>query len=245
MSTDYKDKYLKYKAKYINLQQNGGKLYKDISKWKKDNKNYKNKCLIGRVLRGTTTKDFDKLAKNPRKLAFLTPDIHDLINKSTNKILEKVGYPKTYIKELKDTPKMTFKLGILDKKSTKDNCKSSKSVALADWNGLLTMFKKAYPDIVKAISKKNKNWETAIRKLKWNDSWNNKKITKKDLISKPSIINLRIFMNNVENINKLYRGDGYTVDEKGKKGVPEWITTNKPVRWKSQSKDLINLKPLK
>ena len=140
---------------------------------------------------------------------------------------------------------MTFKLGILDKKSTKDACKSSKVVALADWKGLLTMFKKAYPDIVKAISKKDKNWETSIRKLKWNDSWNNKKITKKDLINKPSVINLRIFMNNVENINKLYRGDGYTVDEKGNKGVPEWITTNKPVRWNSKGKDLINLKPLK
>ena len=37
MSTDYKEKYLKYKAKYINLQQNGGKVYKNIEQWKKDN----------------------------------------------------------------------------------------------------------------------------------------------------------------------------------------------------------------
>ena len=36
MSTDYKEKYLKYKAKYMNLQQNGGKAYKNIEQWKKD-----------------------------------------------------------------------------------------------------------------------------------------------------------------------------------------------------------------
>jgi hypothetical protein len=245
MDIDYKSKYLKYKQKYLDLKQTGGTKYKTMDDWKKNNKNYKEKCLIGRVLRGTSEKDFNKLAKKPRKLAFLTPDVNDLINKPTNKILEKVGYPKSYIKELKNTPNMTFKLGILDKKSNKNNCKSSKTVALADWSGLLNMFKKAYPNIIKVISKKNKNWETAIRKLKWNESWNNKKISKKELINNPTIINLRIFMNNIENINKLYSGDGYTVDEKGKKGVPEWITTNNTIDWNKKNKDLIDLTPLK
>ncbi len=244
MNTDYKSKYLKYKKFYLDLKQTGGKKYNTIYDWKKDNKNYKEKCLIGRVLRGTSKKDFNKLAKEPRKLAFLTPDVNDLIDKPTKTILKRVGYPKSFIRKLKNTPDMKFKLGILDKKSNKNNCKSSKKVALADWSGLLTMFKKAYPNIIKVVSKKNNNWETAIKKLKWNDLWK-KKISEKELIDNPTVINLRIFMNNIENINKLYSGDGYTVDEKGNKNVHEWITINNTINWNNKNKDLIDLKPLK
>ena len=152
MNINYEKKYLKYKNKYLSLK--GGKIYKSIKDYKKDNE----KCIIARVLRGKKKEDFKTLASLDRKLVFLTSDGHKLLNlENTEKILKEIGYPADYIKELQKN-NTNFKLALLDE------CKKKGEYILATWDNLLDLLLKAYPEIKQKL--KTTKLEKNIKKNK-------------------------------------------------------------------------------
>ena len=225
---DYKKKYLKYKNKYLNLK--GGKKYNSIQAYKKQNKKYGKKCIIARVLRGKTDDDFNKLANN-RKLVFLTPDGTKLLNlEKTEQMLDKIGYPPEFIKDLQKE-KTYFKLALLDE------CKNSKDYKLATWNNLLKLFLYQYPKIAEKL-KTIYNWEVQLKKMKTTHS----KIEYDQLMKDFSVQNLRDFMNNIENINEFYTGRGYIINKKNEITGSEFITKNTKKKWEGDNyPHLINL----
>ena len=220
---DYKKKYLKYKNKYLNLK--GGKKYNSIQEYKEENTRYGDKCIIARVLRGQNDDDFNKLANN-RKLVFLTPGGIELLNKkSTKEMLENIGYDEAFIEDLKNE-KTKFKLALLDE------CENSKDYKLATWDNLLELFLEQYPEIKSKLNELPKGWEEELKKIESeNIGKKDEKITMKDLMKDFTIPNLRDFMNDIENINKLYRGDGFIQNEDGKKLGKEYITKNTEKCW--------------
>ena len=230
MNINYEKKYLKYKNKYLSLK--GGKIYKSIKDYKKDNE----KCIIARVLRGKKKEDFKTLASLDRKLVFLTSDGHKLLNlENTGKILKEIGYPADYIKELQKN-NTNFKLALLDE------CKKKGEYILATWDNLLDLLLKAYPEIKQKL-KTTKNWKNILKKTKPNK---NNKITYETLLRDFTIQNLRDFMNYIENINNLYTGTGNIKDSDGKITGKEYITQNTEKKWNNNSyPHLIKLPNLK
>ena len=251
---DYKNKYLKYKKKYINLKKyniKGGKFYKTIAHFLEDiEANYKGRLgskycprLIGRVLRGNNKNDFKKLSMGNRKLVFLTPNAIDLLNKNTRDLLKTIGYDNDFIDEIKN---QKIKLSILGVTADKD-------IKLATWDNVLKLFCNVYSELCKKI--KDPLWKKKIRNIKLVKNSNNiecqnntflidNSITYDKVFQNPTILNVRHFMNNVENINNLFKGDGYTYDEFGNKKIEEFITQNKIIDF-SGNQHLIDLKPIK
>ncbi len=220
---DYKKKYLKYKNKYLNLK--GGKKYNSIQEYKEENEKYSDKCIIARVLRGKNDDDFNKLANN-RKLVFLTPDGKKLLDtESTRQMLINIGYDEAFIEQLKNDD-TKFKLALLDE------CENSKDYKLANWDNLLELFLKQYPEIESRLKEFPKEWKEELKGIESkNIGKKYKKTTMEDLMKDFTIPNLRDFMNDIENINKLYRGDGCAQNESREVTCQEYITKNTEKCW--------------
>jgi len=189
------------------------------------------KNLVGRVLRGKDASDFAYLSPDPNRklIMFMASDgLEDLIGKSLENILLTIGYPADYIRQLfqGDTK---FKLLVA---SNQDQ------ILPATWDNLLVLINILYVNtkIPKLLEKnlydlKQNSFETGYRNIMANRDPNfNGKMTAQRLNKRNgSLWEVRLFLNDVLNLNELYMGDGYTYTKDGKKGVAEYFSLNQSI----------------
>lgn len=158
--------------------------------------------ISGRIIRGTIPEHFETLTDNPsRKIIFMLDNngMNNLIGLTGRQMLENIGYPA---KDIGDylSKGTKFKLLIIPETS----------VYLANWNNLLRLLAKGYPE-----------WGVKIREV-YQD------ITQRqysDLITAGGVVSdFRKFLHKELNINELFRGDGTTPN-----GQKEYITLNRRI----------------
>lgn len=189
-------------------------------------------AIAGRIIRGKVEADFEKLSDDPnRKIVFLTDaaGLAKMLGKSGYEMLITVGHHPDHIKKQ-----------LADGKSYRIVVFPASSAYDATWSGLATVVKEVYPDLAQDLT----NHMTLLKSSQYDvfetsagykfhdvDDPTNSKFMSYDayLASSRSPWELRAFMYHVLHIKELFRGDGYTYDEKGKRGVREFLMANKKV----------------
>lgn len=193
--------------------------------------------LVGRVLKGKNDEDFDTLSNDPaRKLIFLmgSDGLAELVGLDNDRVLVKIGYTADYIERLK---KEGYRFKLVVFKSEGDDGR------LATWDNVAELAEKLYPSIASKI-------RSAIPRLK-NSSFSEieaqapSRFSAVDKAGKnhPDYIDearlersegelweVRGFLFYRARLMDLYAGDGFTRDADGKKGLNEYITSNKPLK---------------
>jgi hypothetical protein len=236
---EYRNKYLKYKNKYLELKsklnQRGGDIIVNSSDYEKafkiKNTDAKVQNLVGRVLRGTLLSEFEYLSPdvNRKLIMFMDSEgLEKLIGKSSIEILETIGYPKQYIEDLlsKNTK---FKLLVTTK---------GEKILRGTWDNLLILVKQLWSstripeylernlDELKKHSNKQ-GWKKIMEKKELGFS---NKMTSEELDKrKGELWEVRLFLNDVLNLNELFSGDGYTYNDRGEKGLAEYFSINQPI----------------
>ena len=218
---------------------------KSIKVSKKDNLVFDSKhefcCLIGRILKGKTSKDFKTLNKynSQRKTVFIISSLQlkKMIDKSGYQILIDIGYPKDYIQNVKKN-KEKFRLILISKEEADNKLK----MKLATWDNVIDLMKIVYPDISDRLERhRNGLKNTPYKKIiKMNNGKDFKDVKGPDdpkfmtyqkyLNSEDTLVNTRAFLFHTEGLNNLYKGDGFTYNEKGEKGIKEYITKDIEVK---------------
>ena len=229
---DYKEKYLKYKNKYIKLKKLiGGNVITTPDEYIKKFNNFNNTDvsisdkLVGRVLRGSISDDFLKLSPDENRKLIMFMDstgLQQLLGKDTRTILQIIGYPEDYMKQL-FTNKTQFKLVVATK---------GDNIVSGTWDNLLKLVKDVYGKTSKVSEALEKNLGS-LKKIKFDDIMKQKvdafsgKMTQQELEErKGDLWEIRMFLKDVLNLNKLYSGDGYTYNDKGERGVKEYFSKN-------------------
>ena len=237
---DYKEKYLKYKNKYIELKKLiGGNVITTPDEYIKNFNNTDvsiSDNLVGRVLRGSNDIDFLKLSPDENRKLIMFMDstgLQQLLGKDTRTILQIIGYPEDYMEQL-FTNKTQFKLVVATK---------GDNIVSGTWDNLLKLVKDAYGETSKVSKALEKNLES-LKTIKFDDIMKQKdsvfsgKMTQQELEKRVekrvekrdgnlcNLWEIRMFLNDVLNLNKLYSGDGYTYNDKGERGVPEYFSKN-------------------
>ena len=163
--------------------------------------------ISGRILRGVNEEDFLTLTDNPnRHIVFLLDAIalSDLVGLDGRGILKKIGYNQDFITDLL-ARRTKFKLIVLPELTGK----------LATWDNLLDYAQEIYPDWRKKIEiarsiLKNHNYETIM--------------AMEDVATE-----VRNFLQNTINVNRLFAGDGYIRSEESmdEYTYSEYLTVNK------------------
>ena len=226
---DYKEKYLKYKNKYIELKKLiGGNVIKTPDEYIANFNNTDvsiSDNLVGRVLRGSKPDDFLKLSPDENRKLIMFMDstgLQQLLGKDTRTILEIIGYSEAYMKEL-FTKKTQFKLVVATK---------GDNIVSGTWDNLLKLVKDAYGETTKVSKALEKNLGS-LKTIKFDDIMKQKdsvfsgKMTQQELEEREGKLwEIRMFLKDVLNLNDLYSGDGYTYNDKGERGVPEYFSKN-------------------
>jgi hypothetical protein len=189
-------------------------------------------AIAGRIIRGKVDADFEKLSDDPsRKIVFLTDaaGLAKMLGKSGYEMLITVGHHPDHIKKQLSDGK-SYKIVVFPASSAYD----------ATWDGLLKVTGEVYPDLVPDLrnhagvfkSSKYDLFESAAGyKFHDVDDPTNPRFMSYDAYVASSRLpwELRAFMYHVLHIKELFRGDGYTYDENGKRGVREFLMANKNV----------------
>ena len=194
-------------------------------------------CLIGRILKGKSPRDFKTLNKynSNRKTVFIisSQQLKKMLDKSGYQILIDIGYPKDYIQDVKKN-KEKFKLILI----SREDADSKLNMKLATWDNVIDLMKSVYPKISDKLEKQREALKkTSYNKIiKMKDGYDIKKHYKSDdpkfmsydkyLKSKGTLFETRAFLFHNEALNNLYKGNGYTYNEKGERGIKEYITKN-------------------
>ena len=188
--------------------------------------------IAGRIIRGKVDADFEKLSDDPnRKIVFLTDalGLAKMLGKSGYEMLITVGHHPDHIKKQVADGK-SYKIVVFPATSSSD----------ATWDGLIKVTGEVYPDLVSDLRNHAPVFRssaytlfesTAGYKFHDVDDPTNPKFMSYDayMASSRSPWELRAFMYHVLHIKELFRGDGYTYDEKGKRGVREYLIANKNI----------------
>lgn len=190
----------------------------------------------GRILRGQTEADFITTSDDPDRKVVMFMDesgLEALEGLDGADLLREIGYPEDYIAALIAKGTM-FRLVTIE-----DNG----SIIRADWDGVLTMLKRDYPESVwrkveanlpklkamsfaeieaasgvkfselRALGKENPYYMTGERLARTNGS----------------LAEVRAFLFNELNLNELFAGDGFTRLEDGSIGVAEFFDRRRPI----------------
>jgi len=185
-----------------------------LQKRSKDTKEIK-EVFFGRILRGKRKNDFSTMTLNPdRKIVFYVDSkgLEKMVGISNVDRLLKIGYPKKYIKQ-KVLEGYKFKLVVFN---------GSETVKNATWDNVVSMVEDIYGH--NEISKKLRNNIDTLKEMY-------------SLYSAPYAYNLikgvggelwevRKFLEKELNLNILFKGDGFTYNEKGVSGMREYISPN-------------------
>ncbi|MCX6744865.1 MAG: hypothetical protein NTX82_05055 [Candidatus Parcubacteria bacterium] len=190
--------------------------------------------ICGRIIRGQKPSDFASLTDDPeRKIVMLVdPDgLAKLLGKSGYDMLIEVGYQPDYL-EHKVKEGNQFKLAVFPEGG---------AAQLATWDNIFAMVSQVYPDITFSSPIKNglKSKSFAqIEKLAGFKFLDAEKAGKNDsrfmtykrfLKSDQTLADFRAFLYFTIHLRELYSGDGWTYDDKGNRGVKEYIIPNLPI----------------
>jgi hypothetical protein len=162
--------------------------------------------FTGRVLRGRNDADFLTLTDNPRRrVVFLTDAaaLCALIGSNGRGILKEIGYDEAFIAGLMER-QTRFKLALFPE-VTKH---------AATWDNLLNLASAAYPA-----------WREKIERARPTLKENNAGLLQGDAAD------VRAFLADVLNVNRLFAGDGYTrrEDDPSCRVHPEYVILNRPL----------------
>lgn len=188
--------------------------------------------LVGRIIRGKNPEDFEKLSDDPnRKIVFLTDSLglSKMFGKSGYDMLIAVGHHSDHIKKQVQAGK-SYKIVVFPAVESEE----------ATWEGLSKVTIKSYPDLADDFCKfypdltnsKYDDFEKAAGyKFADVDDYSNPRFMSYDkyINSKRTVVEFRAFLYHVLHIRELFSGDGYTYDEKGKRGLREFLILNKRI----------------
>jgi len=194
--------------------------------------------LCGRIIRGKTPEDFAKLSDDPsRKIVFLTDagGLASMLGKSGYQMLITVGHHPDHIAKQVAAGK-TYKIVVFPASEAQP----------ATWEGLCRSTAEVYPDLKSDMQKyfdefqtlSFKDWEqkfqtqmgtsTQMKDVDDPSSFNFMSYDKY-VASPRTALDLRRFFYHTLHIRELFRGDGYTYDENGRRGVKEYLMPNKAI----------------
>lgn len=185
--------------------------------------------LCGRILRGKTPQDFEKLSDDPnRQIVYLTDSdgLKSLIGKSGYDQLVAIGHHPDYIAKCVGEGK-TYKLTVFPESAA----------ICADWDGMFELVRQIYPTVYPYCKKYRhelKTWpfakieRLAGYKFKEHDDPSDPKFMSLENFEKSSkgLVHVRSFFYCAIHVRELYSGDGYTYDENGNRGVKEYLLPN-------------------
>jgi len=188
--------------------------------------------LCGRIIRGKTVQDFEKLSDDPNRLiVFLTDSngLSKMFGKTGYEMLITVGHHPDHIAKQLAAGK-SYKFVVFPESEAQP----------ATWDGLFKATQDVYPDLAgdllnhstKLRTSKYAEWELAAN-IKFADvddpahpeyvSYQSYKTGSRDALA------LRRLMYHTLHIRELFRGDGFTYDEQGRRGVREYLMPNKAI----------------
>jgi len=189
-------------------------------------------AIAGRIIRGKIPADFEKLSDDPdRKIVFLTDaaGLAKMLGKTGYEMLITVGHHPDHIQKQVNAGK-SYKIVVFPASSASD----------ASWDGLLKVTAEVYPDLETDLRKyaavfKGSAYSTfeisAGYKFHDADDPSDPRFMTYDAYIASTRLpwQLRAFMYHALHIKELFKGDGYTYDENGKRGVREFLMANKRV----------------
>lgn len=188
--------------------------------------------LLGRVIRGRSAKDFETLSEDPdRKLILLTdPEgLASLVGVPGFSILIKIGWEPGYaIQKIQDGYEM--KLVVF---------REGGPAQLATWDGMIEVTSRAYPDIADRLRRHADAFKNTPFDEFEKDYGCDMSVVDHEGKANPAFMtyeryqkaadtatNARAFLYFVVHLREQYRGDGYTCDDKGVRGMKEYIAPN-------------------
>ena len=192
--------------------------------------------LCGRVIRGTKPADFLTLTDDPkRKLVLLMgPDgLQLLLGKSGLEALQVIGYEPEYIRRKVLVEHNDFKLVVF---------KEGRDAVLATWDNVIMVVSRVYPEVTVMLKRnrdalKTQSFDQIERTAGYDFGEVDKNgvndprfITYERLqASRGTLVVVRAFLYHTVHLKEQYSGDGYTYDDRGNRGLKEYIVVNKPI----------------
>lgn len=188
--------------------------------------------LLGRVIRGKTSQDFATLSEDPdRKLILLTDPngLASLPGVPGFSILIRIGWEPSYaIQKIQDGYKV--KLVVF---------REGGPARLATWDGVLEVVCRAYPDIADRMHRHfptlqstpfdaiEKDYGHDMSEVDHDGKQHSAFMTyERYLLSADTATNARAFLYFTVHLREQYMGDGYTYDDKGVRGMKEYMAPN-------------------
>ena len=191
--------------------------------------------LAGRLIRGKKPEDFLTLSDDPtRKIVMLVDEtgLASMLGKSGYDMLITIGYEPDYIRHKIDQGNQ-FKLVVFP---------TGGAAQLATWDNMIDMVAQVYPDIADVARSFRARLKMAtFAQLERTAGFSFLEIEKagsddprfmtyeRFLQSDQSLVDFRAFLYFAVHLRELYAGNGYTKQEDGPVGVPEYIIPNKPL----------------
>lgn len=199
--------------------------------------------VCGRIIRGKTPEDFERLSDDPnRKVVMLTDasGLAKMFGKSDYQKLGVIGYNPDYTNQLlvKGT---TFKLVVFPETSA----------ILADWDGVFRVAQQVYPALAGAIRQHGSSLRGSgalqfvngrTKDFADIEAKCGRKFMDCDDSAHPHFMNydaweksaqddvcLRALLYHTFYLRELFAGNGFTYNEVGKKGVNEYLMPNCPI----------------
>lgn len=197
--------------------------------------------LCGRILRGKTAEDFERLSDDPKRLIVFLTDSNGLarmFGKTGHEMLVIVGHHPDHIKS-KLATNHVYKMVVFPENEA----------ISATWNNCFKLAGEVYPDLVPLCAQygaemiARSRWSPISRsflsdiereagyKFMDADKQDHPKFMTHDafLQSKKGLVELRALLYHTLHLRELYSGDGCTYDEHGRKGVNEYLMLNKRI----------------
>lgn len=185
--------------------------------------------LVGRILRGKTSKDFEHLSDDPnRKVVLLmgSDGLQEIVGKSGYDALLTVGYTPDYIRQLVGEGTQ-FRLLVLPEGG---------AAVPATWENTIRTLAMVYPDIASDLRVQLDNLRATpfveverMARCRFADLAASDDLYMtydKYLVSPRDLVATRAFLYFSVYLRELYSGDGYTYTVDGVRGVSEYIVLN-------------------
>jgi nicotinamidase-related amidase len=204
--------------------------------------------VVGRIIRGRQPSDFETLTDDPKRGLVMLVDsegLEGLIGCAGNTyaMLKAVGYTDHHIADL-EAKGTQFKLVVFPDSP-------ASAAKLATWDNLLDLVQMAYPDAAPKLGQQLQALEAVSRIFEPNlgfigniqrragykfadvkdpgDPRFMDYVTYAKSRHTDELVAARAFLYHTLHLRELYSGDGYTYNDSGQRGVPEYFVPNLPL----------------
>lgn len=192
--------------------------------------------FVGRVLKGKSAADFASLSNDPeRKIIFLmaSDGLDTLSGLNEDQVLQKIGYTNEYVTDLRQRG-YVFKLAVFEEQG---------AAFSATWENVFRLTEQTYPQLKNKLRK----YYSRLKKIPFSEIQKQapesfaqiEKVGKAhahfideiklEKIARPQLWQVRAFFYLRLHLNELYRGDGWTYDSKGVRGLREYVSLNRKI----------------